>query len=212
MNRNLPALLPLAIVILSLAWLPGCASYQAYEARFRGPDYTVTPEFFRQSPRRVAIFPFAARSQKRDNLERAQVCRVAFYQHFSVRDFEDVEMRALDDRLLPPEGPPPKSRLRQFSDTVRKLDVVGLTSFVDFNNLLQQALHRSLGVLQLQCGQFFLQVLAMAECQFQTADQFFRPSFQQLRRLLQHCLALVGVFQSCQAGHCLNPAQTGTNA
>ena len=47
MNRNLPALLPLAIVILSLAWLPGCASYQAYEARFRGPDYTVTPEFFR---------------------------------------------------------------------------------------------------------------------------------------------------------------------
>ena len=47
MNRNLPVWPPLAIAILSLALLPGCASYQAYEARFRGPDYTVTPEFFR---------------------------------------------------------------------------------------------------------------------------------------------------------------------
>lgn len=138
MNRNLPVLPPLAVALLSLVLLSGCASYQAYEARFRGPDYTVTPEFFRQSPRRVAIFPFAARSVKKDNLERAQVCRVAFYQHFSVRDFEDVEMRALDDCLLPSAGLPPKSRLRQFSDTVRKLDVVGLTSFVDFNNLLHR--------------------------------------------------------------------------
>ena len=138
MNRNLPVWPPLAIALLSLALLSGCASYQAYEARFRGPDYTVTPEFFRQSPRRVAIFPFAARSARKNNLERAQVCRVAFYQHFSVRDFEDVEMRALDDCLLPAEGPPPTSRLRQFSDTVHKLDIVGLTSFVDFNNLLHK--------------------------------------------------------------------------
>ena len=138
MNRKPPVLPPLAIAMLALALLPGCASYQAYQARFRGPDYTVTPEFFRQSPRRVAVFPFAARTVKNSHLERAQVCRVAFYQHFSVRDFEDVEMRTLDDCLLPSEGPPPKSRLRQFSDTVRKLDIVGLTSFVDFNNLLHK--------------------------------------------------------------------------
>ena len=129
---------PLAVAWLALVLLSGCASYEAYEARFRGPDYTVTPEYFRQSPRRVAVFPFASRSQRKNNLERAQTCRVAFYQHFSVRDFEDVEMRALDDCLLPPAGPSPTSRLRQFSDTLRKLDVVGLTSFVDFNNLLHK--------------------------------------------------------------------------
>ena len=138
MNRNPSVWPPLAAVLLSLVLLSGCASYEAYEARFRGPDYTVTPEYFRQSPRRVAVFPFASRSLRKNNLERAQVCRVAFYQHFSVRDFEDVELRALDDCLLPPAGLPPKSRLRQFSDTVRKLDVVGLTSFVDFNNLLHK--------------------------------------------------------------------------
>ena len=129
---------PLAVAWLALVLLSGCASYEAYEARFRGPDYTVTPEYFRQSPRRVAVFPFASRSQRKNNLERAQTCRVAFYQHFSVRDFEDVEMRSLDDCLLPSEGPPPKSRLRQFSATLHKLDVVGLTSFADFNNLLHK--------------------------------------------------------------------------
>ena len=138
MYRNSSVLPPLALALLSLALSPGCASYQAYEARFRGPDYTVTPEFFRQSPRRVAIFPFAARSLKKTHLERAQVCRLAFYQHFSVRDFEDVELKALDDCLLPQEGPSPKSLLRQFSETVRKLDVVGLTSFVEFDNLLNK--------------------------------------------------------------------------
>lgn len=138
MNRKPPVLPPLAIASLALVLLSGCASYQAYQARFRGPDYTVTPEFFRQSPRRVAIFPFAARTVKNNQLERAQICRVAFYQHFSVRDFEDVEMQTLDDCLLPSEGPPPKSRLRQFSDTLHKLDIVGLTSFVDFNNLLHK--------------------------------------------------------------------------
>ena len=138
MYRSPSVLPPLAVALLALVLLSGCASYEAYEARFRGPDYTVTPEFFRQSPRRVAVFPFASRSLKNNNLERAQTCRVAFYQHFSVRDFEDVEMRSLDDCLLPPEGPPPKSRLRQFSATLRNLDIVGLTSFVDFNNLLHK--------------------------------------------------------------------------
>ncbi len=137
MKSMLPAW-RLASAGLLLAVLPGCATYTAYRARFSGPDYTVTPEFFRQSPRRVAIFPFATRSLKPESLERAQVCRISFYQHFSVRDFEDVDMQTLDRHLLPEEGPPPRSLLRQFTDTVRKLDVLGLTSFLDWKDLWRQ--------------------------------------------------------------------------
>ncbi len=130
---------PLAGVwLLSLALLPGCASYQAYRARFSGPDYTVTPEYYRQSPRRVAVFPFATRAMKEEGLEKAQVCRIAFYQHFSVRDFEDVDLQALDRHLLPPEEPRPRGLLRQFNGTLRKLDIMGLTSFLDWKDLFQR--------------------------------------------------------------------------
>lgn len=115
---------------------PGCSTYQAYHVRFNAPDYTVTPEYFTRAPRRVAIFPFATRSLKEKDLEKAQVCRIAFYQHFSVRDFEDVEMQALDRRLLPPETPRPRGLLRQFANTIRKLDVVGITSFLDLKSML----------------------------------------------------------------------------
>lgn len=114
----------------------GCASYQAYHARFHEPDYVVTPEFFARSPRRVAILPFASRSLKKESLERAQICRTAFYQHFSVCDFEDVDMQSIDRRLLPVEGPSPHGLLRQFATTVRRLDIVGLTSLLDLKDLL----------------------------------------------------------------------------
>ncbi len=123
---------------LALAWLagtPGCATYQAYRARFHGPDYTVTPEYFARSPRRVAVLPFAARARKEPALERAQTCRIAFYQHFSVRDFEDVELEALDRRLLPAEEKQAHRRFRQFADALRWLDVVGLTSVLDLEPL-----------------------------------------------------------------------------
>ena len=123
---------------LLLFILPGCSTYQAYRVRFNGPDYTVTPEFFTRSPRRAAIFPFATRSLREKDLERAQVCRIAFYQHFSVRDFEDVDMQSLDRRLMPQEETQPRGLLRQFADTVRKLDVVGLTSFLDLKSLAGQ--------------------------------------------------------------------------
>lgn len=125
-----------AAAVLLLALLPGCATYQAYQSRFREPDYTVMPEFFTRSPRRVVIFPFAARSLKEQSLERAQVCRIAFYQHFSVRDFEDVDMQSLDRQLLPVETDRPRRRLQQFANTIRALDIVGLTSFLDWKSLM----------------------------------------------------------------------------
>lgn len=121
---------------LVLMLLSGCATHRAYQVRFLEPDYTVTPEFFSRSPRRVAILPFASRVLKAQNLEKAQVCRIAFYQHFCVRDFEDVDMQALDRRLIPPESPSPRGHLRQFAATVRKLDLIGLTSFLDLEDLL----------------------------------------------------------------------------
>ena len=114
----------------------GCSSYEAYRVRFDAPDYVVTPEYFARSPRRVAVLPFAARSLKEKSLEKAQVCRIAFYQHFSARDFEDVDLQALDRKLLPEEKPDARGRLRQFAAVVRKLDVMGLTSFLDLKSTL----------------------------------------------------------------------------
>ncbi len=124
-----------ALALAGLAAWPGCASYQAYQIRFAEPDYTVTSEYYARSPRRVAVLPFATRSPKPEYLEKAQVCRVAFYQQFSVRDFEDVEMQALDRKLLPPKGGDSHRRLRQFSNAIRKLDVVGVTSFLDWKSM-----------------------------------------------------------------------------
>ena len=116
----------------------GCASYQAYQVRFNRPDYTVTPEYFTRAPRRVAVLPFASRMLTDTGLERAQICRLAFYQHFSVRDFEDVELETLDRRLLPEEKAQAHRRLSQFTDTIRWLDVMGLTSVFDLGPLLGQ--------------------------------------------------------------------------
>ena len=117
--------------------LPGCASYDAYRARFREPDYIVTKAFYTQAPRRVAVLPFATRSQRERDLEKAQVCRVAFYQHFSVRDFEDVDMQALDRRLLPAQRQEADTLFHQFVNTVRKLDFVGLTSVLDLKSYFE---------------------------------------------------------------------------
>lgn len=138
MSGRLPRVERIAGTLLLLAGLSGCATAQAYRARFSGPDYTVTPEYYARSPHRVAVFPFASRSMKEKALERAQVCRIAFYQHFSVRDFEDVELEALDRRLLPPQEKQPNRRLRQFADTIHWLDVVGLTSVLDLEPLWKQ--------------------------------------------------------------------------
>ena len=135
MNGAAPRIRRAAGALLLLAVSSGCASWQAYRARFGGPDYTVTPEYFERSPHRVAVFPFASRSMKEAALERAQVCRIAFYQHFSVRDFEDVELETLDRRLLPKTEPQSHRRLEQFVDVVRWLDVVGLTSVIDLDPL-----------------------------------------------------------------------------
>ena len=119
-----------------LLLLPGCSTYQAYRVRFSEPNYTVTPEYFSRSPRRVAVFPFATHSLTLESMERAQVCRIAFYQHFSVRDFEDVDMQALDRSLLPKEEAHPKGLLMEFAGTVRRLDIVGLTSFLDLPSVV----------------------------------------------------------------------------
>jgi hypothetical protein len=121
--------------VLLLLLLPGCASYQAYRVRFSEPDYTVTPEFYARSPHRVAVFPFAPRVLKDRNLEQAQICRIAFYQHFSIRDYEDVEMQALDRQLLPSETVDPHRHFHRFAEAVRKVDVLGLTSFLDWKAL-----------------------------------------------------------------------------
>lgn len=125
----------MAGALLLLLFLPGCASYRAYRVRFSEPDYTVTPEYYARSPHRVAVFPFAPRVLQDKPLEQAQVCRVAFYQHFSVRDFEDVELQALDRKLLPAETADPHRRLHQLAAAVRKVDVLGLTSFLDWKAL-----------------------------------------------------------------------------
>ena len=122
----------------ALVWMAssGCSTYTAYRARFHAPDYTVTAEYYARSPRRVAVFPFGARSTDARSLEKAQVCRVAFYQHFSARDFEDVDMQALDRRLLPETGKARRGLLREFAGMLRKIDVVGITSFLDLKSLV----------------------------------------------------------------------------
>jgi hypothetical protein len=72
----------MAMAVLALA-ASGCASMDAYKARFREPQYVLTPELFRQAPQRVGILPFASRSHKTPDLERAELCRRAFYQQFA---------------------------------------------------------------------------------------------------------------------------------
>ncbi|NLG34155.1 MAG: hypothetical protein GX548_02245 [Lentisphaerae bacterium] len=135
MNRRLAQAARTSVGLALAGVMGGCSSFTAYRARFNQPAYTVTPEYFERSPRRVVVFPFAARSLEADSLERAQTCRVAFFQHFSIRDFEDVDLQALDRKLLPEVHPRKHGPLRQFADTVRWMDVVGLTSFLDWEEL-----------------------------------------------------------------------------
>jgi hypothetical protein len=118
-----------------LLLLSGCSTVTAYRARFSEPAYVVTPDYFERSPRCVAVFPFASRSLQEAHLERAQTCRIAFFQHFSIRDFEDVDLHALDRHLLPRKTARSHGALRQFADTIRWMDIMGLTSLLDWKEI-----------------------------------------------------------------------------
>ena len=117
---------------LAVGLAAGCSSVSAYRARFHQPAYTVTADYFARSPRRLVVLPFASRSLETASLERAQTCRVAFFQHFAIRDFEDVDLQALDRDLLPARPAKRHGPLQQFAETLRRMDVVGVTSLLDW--------------------------------------------------------------------------------
>lgn len=125
-------------LLLACVFTPGCSTYQAYRARFMEPDYLVTREFFTKAPRHVALLPFAARSGRERDFKNAQISRRAFYQHLSLRSFEETDLRAVDRELMRPKDPETRTRLRKFADALRKLDVLGMASLLDLEVFFQE--------------------------------------------------------------------------
>ncbi len=130
-TKQVPGLLLLLLLLGPL----GCARLDATRARFLEPQYVVTSHFYQESPQRVAVLPFASRSHKAADLRKAEGCRRVFYQHMCLRDFEDVELRRSDRCVFQPAETNQASRLSHLMDVVRKLDVVGMTTVLDLENL-----------------------------------------------------------------------------
>lgn len=125
----------LALLLAALAG-SGCATrFDAFSARFMEPQYVITRQFYEEAPQRVAVLPFATRSRKIADEHQAESCRRVFYQHLSLRDFEDVELRKFDRSISAAAKTNEISMLSQLMDVVRKVDVVGLTTVVDVDSL-----------------------------------------------------------------------------
>ncbi|MBM4156937.1 MAG: hypothetical protein FJ221_18225 [Lentisphaerae bacterium] len=126
----------LGLVALGAA---GCAQVDAAHARFMEPPYVVTRHFFEEAPQRVAVLPFATRTGMRADDRKAEACRRVFYQHMCLRDFEDVELRRCDVSVFQSAVPARReSMVRQMIDVVRALDVVGMTTFIDLDDLFSE--------------------------------------------------------------------------
>jgi hypothetical protein len=111
----------------------GCATrFDAAKARFIEPDYVVTRYFYEEAPQRVVVLPFATRSGKEADVRKAEVCRRVFFQHMSLRDYEDVELRRFDSSMFATNR---ETLLGGLVDVVRALDVVGMTTVLDLKSL-----------------------------------------------------------------------------
>ncbi len=114
----------------------GCATHLgATKARLAEPEYVVTQQFFTEAPQRVASLPFATRTGKSTDTHNAELCRRVFYQHMSLRDFEDMGLRKFDRSMFDSSATNSASRLQQLVDVVRLLDVVGMTTVLDLQGL-----------------------------------------------------------------------------
>ena len=129
-------------VLLHAAWpalilaTTGCATHLgATSARLGEPDYVVTREFYTEAPQRLASLPFATRTGTPVDARNAEVCRRVFYQHMSLRDYEDMGLRKFDQSLFAGTATNQESRLQQLVDVVRFLDVVGMTTVLDLKSL-----------------------------------------------------------------------------
>ncbi len=127
-------LLKILLPAIALMISSGCATYDAFHARFAEPDYVVTRRFFTEIPDRVVIMPFAARRDRERDAKNAQVCRTAFYQHFAVQSFEDIDLFRVD-RLLNGEEPESAALVKEFLGVVRMLDMVGITSVLELKSV-----------------------------------------------------------------------------
>jgi hypothetical protein len=122
--------------VLLLLATTGCATqFQAGRARFSGPDYVVTKQFYEEAPQRLAVLPFAARSNKPEDGRKAELCRRVFYQHLSLRDFDSLGLRRFDASMLSGDPARKQSALKELGAVVRMLDIVGMTTVLDLPSL-----------------------------------------------------------------------------
>lgn len=108
----------------------GCMSKHSLLSRHFKPQYIVTAEYYRQAPQVVGILPFGSRAQRPVDLERAQICRRVFYQHFALLDFEDVEMSRFDKVVLGRKEESAKA-LEKLGGLIRGIDLLGMTSLLE---------------------------------------------------------------------------------
>ncbi len=114
----------------------GCATHLgAVKARLAEPDYVITQQFYTEAPQRIASLPFATRREKPGDRRNAELCRRVFYQHMSLREYEDMGLRKFDRSLFEGSATNRESRLHQLVDVVRVLDVVGMTTVLDLQSL-----------------------------------------------------------------------------
>ncbi len=147
-------------LICAAHWAGGCVSFDAYRSRFHDPNYIITRTFYEAPPARVAVLPFASRLDTPPQRERSDISRRVFFQHFALLEFEDVELRRVDRFLLETPLPKPQTPEEKVSavhprnpvphmiQLIKKLDVVGMTSVVDFPALFQHAERIEYGTFQ----------------------------------------------------------------
>lgn len=140
MSRPRHALLAIAVCALVLSNV-GCSGFKSYWQRHQRPHYTITPEFYKCPPKKLAVLPITPRyrDMQRENPAKsgAEAMRAGFYRHVSVKGFEDMEIREID-RIMGEKGlledtrkPKSKTYARKIAGTLRRVDVLGVTNLLD---------------------------------------------------------------------------------
>jgi len=69
------------ILVSAQFFCGGCATYDAYHARFQEPKYLVTDRFYSEAPQKIAVLPFAGPTDSKKDLDKAEMLRRGLFRN-----------------------------------------------------------------------------------------------------------------------------------
>lgn len=138
-RENMRPLRSTAVLVAALA-LCSCSGTKSFWMRNLRPGYRVEPAFYEHAPDTIAVLPITPRfedlGREEETWAGARAMRYALYRHLSVKDYDDLELDAIDEALegsglLAPTAPAPEPGVAEsVGSALRSADVLGVWGLV----------------------------------------------------------------------------------